>query len=68
MTAPLPLFDFTDSRAELKRLQERRAALLQRLQHVRPGSHQKWKLELQLSAITAEMLKREMRCYPGKRS
>ncbi len=50
--APLPLF----RRAELKVLQERREALLKRLQRMRPHSHGKIELLGRLKGVTAEIL------------
>lgn len=59
MKAPpdLPLF----RRAELDALQERREALLKRLQGLRPHSHGRVRLQDRLQAVTAEMLKLETR-------
>lgn len=59
MKAPpdLPLF----RRAELDVLQERREALLKRLQRLRPHSHGRVALQDRLQAVTAEILKLETR-------
>ncbi|MBP1852705.1 hypothetical protein [Rhizobium halophytocola] len=51
----LPLF----RQAELKRLQERREALLKRLQHLRPMSHRRVGVQAKLCDITTELLRLE---------
>lgn len=55
MGHPLPLF----RHSELKRLQERREALLKRLQHLRPMSHRRVGIQSRLCEITTEMLRLE---------
>ena len=65
MAMSLPLFEATENRAELKRLQERREVLLKRLQAIKPSSHRRWKVEAQLCDVTTELMKRELRSYPG---
>lgn len=51
-TADLPLF----RRAELSVLQERREALLKRIQGLRPNSHGRVELLGRLKVLTAEIL------------
>ncbi|PZU17816.1 MAG: hypothetical protein DI589_25470 [Shinella sp.] len=53
----LPLF----RRAELDALQERREALLKRLQGLRPHSHRRVRLQDRLQAVTVEILALETR-------
>jgi len=53
----LPLF----RRAELDALQERREALLKRLQGLRPHSHGRVRLQDRLQAVTVEILALETR-------
>ena len=55
-TADLPLF----RRAELTVLQERREALLKRIQGLRPNSHGRVELLGRLKVLTAEILALEI--------
>lgn len=64
MSAP-DLFQATENRDELKRLQQRREALLKRLQGLPPMSRKRAGLTDELSHVVTEMIAREMRCYPG---
>lgn len=59
----LPLFAVTENREALRRLQERRNALLKRLQDLSPQSRKRAGLTYELSLVTAELLRQETRCH-----
>ncbi|TCT41172.1 hypothetical protein [Martelella mediterranea] len=60
MTASnLPLFTVTENREALKRLQERRNALLMRLQGLSPQSRKRAGLTYELSIVTTEIIRCE---------
>jgi hypothetical protein len=63
MAVSLPLFEATENRAELKRLQERREALLRRLQTLPPMSHKRVGLTYELRIVTTDMIRREAKSY-----
>jgi len=56
----LDLFQTVENRAALKRLEERRNALLKSLQNARAGSHRRWKIEARLCDVTTELMRRQM--------
>ncbi len=56
----LDLFQTVDNRAALKRLEERRNALLKSLQNAPPGSHRRWKIEARLCDVTTELMRRQL--------
>ena len=64
----LDLFQTVENRAALKRLEERRNALLKSLQNARPGSHRRWKMEARLCDVTTELMRRQMLDRPGGNS
>ncbi len=56
----LDLFQTVENRAALKRLEERRNALLKSLQNARPGSHRRWKIQARLCDVTTELMRRQL--------
>ncbi|AJY46497.1 hypothetical protein [Martelella endophytica] len=63
----LPLFRSVENRETLRRLEERRVALLKRLQALPPRSHKRVGLTHELSIVTTELIRRETIQYPGGR-
>ena len=64
----LDLFQTVENRTALKRLEERRNALLKSLQNARPGSHRRWKIEARLCDVTTELMRRQLLDRSGGRA
>ncbi|MBB4122935.1 hypothetical protein [Martelella radicis] len=57
----LPLFSVTENRENLRRLQERRDALLKRLHALPPQSRRRAGLAYELAIVTTEMIQCEIK-------